>query len=84
MKTAIRLCLRHPVGKLDGEAVQCGFPFPYRHRPLLANGVERKVEQLADSLISRKGTAALGDLSQAHISQFDRVGGVDHLADSGG
>ena len=53
------LSLRHPVFKLDGEAIQRSFPVPYRHRPLLADVVQGKIKQLADSFIGRKELRAL-------------------------
>jgi hypothetical protein len=77
-----RLSLRHPVFKVNGEAVQRRFRrFPYRHRPLLADVVQREAKQLADGFIGRKKLRGSGGFSQVHVKRFNRVRGVNNLAD---
>jgi hypothetical protein len=62
------LSLRHPVFKLQGEAVQRSFPVPYWHRPFLADIVQPGAREFSGGFIGRKGTAGLGDFPQAQIN----------------
>jgi len=52
--SGFRLSERHAFFKLGGEAVERCFPVPLRHRPFLADVVERQIKQLADGVVSGK------------------------------
>lgn len=51
------------------------------HGPFLADVALRQVKQLKHGLVTREGTANLGDLAQTHVHCFNRVSRVDHFAD---
>ena len=67
--------------ELNGKAGQRSLPIADGQRPLLADVVERQVEQLQHRLIARKRAPVLSQLVQAHIHRLNSVGRLDDLAD---
>jgi hypothetical protein len=72
---------RHPVSIEINELVQCSFPVPNRHSPLLRYISETQRQELADSLIMQEGTTTLDDFTQAVVQRLNRIAGEDPLAD---
>ncbi len=75
--------LRHPVPKFNGEAVQCCAPVGNRHRPLFTDPIQGHVIELEDRFLMGKHPTILADFAQGPVDRFNRVGGVDGVADLG-
>ena len=63
------------------ELVEGGLPVPDRTLPLLRCFAQAQVEQLAHRVVVGESAPPLDDFAQAVVQRFDRIGGVDHLAD---
>ncbi len=61
--------------------IQCRFPVPDRHRPLLGDVAHCQVDHLVDGLIGRKNAMIARHLAQRHVHRLDRVGRVDNPTD---
>jgi len=70
----------HPIVKLNAKAVECWFPIPDRYRPFLADVSQRQIKELGQCVIAWKWAPVLGDFTQAHVHWFNRIGGVNDLA----
>lgn len=53
----------------------------YRHHPFLADVVQRQVKQIQQRFIVWERSPILGNLAQAHVHRFNRIGGVGHFPD---